>query len=355
MKHTDNNTLESTATDTNSQQPSKPKTTILYSDLTDDSPIVATVKSPDNLTPSTTTETYQIISAQFADPTPAPTVEVKAPANSSNLTDKNTNEEVVSSTSPLHHSLHKVPKINSMTDDKILQKSHQLAITKDDQLEDDKTASGIAVEHMDVVLKQWYFTVQWQQTQMPKSGLYNKFKKRTQAIDIDLSCLLCNRYGEVIETVWFKNVRDKAQSVRHQGDELLGKKPLGAIDERKEDPENNQGTKVNDINLNQESMVLFLSKLPPQVFHVVMIVSSYHGYALSKAIQASCQLSDDEGNVISELAFTKLPSNTKALWFASLTRSADSWRYNNEQQPLDNNKMALMEKEVSEKLVRTAR
>lgn len=351
MKH-DNNTLESTANDTNSQQPSKLKTTILYSDLTDDSPITS-VKSPDNLTPSTTTETYQIISAQFADPTP--TVEVKAPVNSPNLTDKNTNDAVVTSTSPLHHSRQKAPTNNPMTDDNILQKSHQLAITQDDQLEDDKTASGIAVEHMDVVLKQWYFTVQWQHTKMPKSGLYNKFKKRTQAMDLDLSCLLCNRYGEVIETVWFKNVRDKAQSVRHQGDELLGKKPFSAIDDRQEDPDNNQSTKVNDVNLNQESMVLFLTKLPPQVFHVVMIVSSYHGYALSKAKEASCQLSDDEGNVISELAFTKLPADTKALWFASLTRSADSWRYNNEQQPLDNNKMALIEKEVSEKLVRTAR
>ena len=346
MKHANNNTLEPTATDTNTQQPSKLKTTILYSDLTDDSPITS-AKSPDNLTPSTTTETYQIISAQFADPA----VEIIAPVNSPNLTDKNTNETVVSGTLPLQ----KAPTINPMTDDKILQKSHQLAITQDDQLEDDKTASGIAVEHMDVVLKQWYFTVQWQHTKMPKSGLYNKFKKRTQAMDLDLSCLLCNRYGEVIETVWFKNVRDKAQSVRHQGDELLGKKPLGAIDDRKEDPDNNQSTKVNDVNLNQESMVLFLSKLPPQVFHVVMIVSSYHGYALSKAKQASCQLSDDEGNVISELAFTKLPAETKALWFASLTRSADSWRYNTEHQPLDNNKMALIEKEVSEKLVRTAR
>ena len=352
MKHANNNTLEPTATDTNTQQPSKLKTTILYSNLTDDSPITS-AKSPDNLTPSTTTETYQIISAQFADPTP--TVEVKAPVNSPNLTDKNTNDAVVTSTSPLHHSRQKAPTNNPMTDDNILQKSHQLAITQDDQLEDDKTASGIAVEHMDVVLKQWYFTVQWQHTQMPKSGLYNKFKKRTQAMDLDLSCLLCNRYGEVIETVWFKNVRDKAQSVRHQGDELLGKKPFSAIDDRQEDPDNNQSTKVNDVNLNQESMVLFLSKLPPQVFHVVMIVSSYHGYALSKAKQASCQLSDDEGNVISELAFTKLPAETKALWFASLTRSADSWRYNTEHQPLHNNKLALIEKEVSEKLVRTAR
>ena len=76
MKHADNNTLEATATDTSSQQPSKPKTTILYSDLTDDSPIVNAVKSPDNLTHSTTKETYQIISAQFADPIPAPTAEI---------------------------------------------------------------------------------------------------------------------------------------------------------------------------------------------------------------------------------------------------------------------------------------
>ena len=119
MKH-DNNTLESTANDTNSQQPSKLKTTILYSDLTDDSPITS-AKSPDNLRPSTTTETYQIISAQFADPIPAPTAEIIAPVNSPNLTDKNTNEAVVSSTSQLDHSLHKTPKINSMTDDKILQ------------------------------------------------------------------------------------------------------------------------------------------------------------------------------------------------------------------------------------------
>ena len=103
MKH-DNNTLESTANDTNSQQTSKPKTMILYSDLTDDSPI-ASVKSPDNLTPSTTTETYQIISAQFADPTPAPTVEIIAPVNSPNLTDKNSNVTVLSGTSPLHLSL----------------------------------------------------------------------------------------------------------------------------------------------------------------------------------------------------------------------------------------------------------
>ena len=111
MKHTDNNTLESTATDTNSQQPNKPKTTILYSDLTDDSPITA-AKSPDNLTPSTTTETYRIISTQFADSMPM--VDIIAPVNSPNLTDKNTNQAGVASTSPLHHSLHKTPTISQM-------------------------------------------------------------------------------------------------------------------------------------------------------------------------------------------------------------------------------------------------
>ena len=42
-------------------------------------------------------------------------------------------------------------------------------------------------------------------------------------MDIDLSCLLCNRYGAGNRNRLVQNVRDKAQSVRHQGDELLGK------------------------------------------------------------------------------------------------------------------------------------
>ena len=86
--------------------------------------------------------------------------------------------------------------------------------------------AGVLIDELAVSLKQWQFSLHWQQTRVPKSGLINRLKKRTQLMDLDLSCLLCNRYGEVVERVWFKNVRDQAESVRYQGDELLGDRAL---------------------------------------------------------------------------------------------------------------------------------
>ena len=353
MKNFDS-TIKQPDLETNQSAPAKPKTTMLYSDLTDNTPLTPSTNLSDTHASHPTTETYQIISEQFADNGAVikdwQPINAGIPAVSDNDFKQDLPED-----SQVTTTLRKEPKINALTDDKILQKSRQLRMTQDDRLEDDKMATGIAVAHMDVVLKQWNFTVQWQSTAMPKSGLYNKFKKRTQLMDLDLSCLLCNRYGEVIERVWFKNVRDKAESVRHQGDELVGKAPVRASNDTADTNDNNQAAAMNDAKMNQESMVIYLNKLPPQVFHVVMVVSSYHGYALTNAKEAQCQLSDDEGNVISDLTLAKLPSDTKALWFASLTRSADSWRYNTEHKPLRHTDMAMIEKEVSDNLVRTAR
>lgn len=354
MNTSENNNIKQPPLD-NDQQPIKLKTTILYSDLTDNTPIISSNKLPDNTESNTTTETYQIISAQFSDQPTTSNVELQQANTTLSKVENKKPSENLDTDRQVTSGLHREHNSKSLTDDTILQQSHQLTMTQDDKLEDDKTATGVAVEHMDVVLKQWYLTVQWQRTMMPKSGWYNKFKKNTQPMDLDLSCLLCNRYGEVIETVWFKNVRDKAESVRHQGDELVGKRPVSLADDRKDESNGKQTVGVNDAKLNQESIVIYLNKLPPQVFHVVMIVSSYYGDPLAKAKEALCQLSDDEGNVISELAFSKLSNDTKAVWFASLTRSADSWRYNTEHQPLGNSDMASIEQYVSENLVRTAR
>lgn len=351
MKNSDN-TIKQPDLETNQPAPAKPKTMMLYSDLTDNTPLTLSTDLSDTPASHPTTETYQIISEQFADN--GAVINDWQPINASTpaVSDSNFKQDLAGN-SQVTTTLRKEPKINALTDDKILQKSRQLRMTQDDRLEDDKMATGIAVAHMDVVLKQWYFTVQWQSTSMPKAGLYNKFKKRTQLMDLDLSCLLCNRYGEVIERVWFKNVRDKAESVRHRGDELVGKTPVSLADDSAN--ANNQSSAVSDAKMNQESMVIYLNKLPPQVFHVVMVVSSYHGYALTNAKEALCQLSDDEGNIISDLAFSKLSNDTKALWFATLTRSADSWRYNSEHKPLGHTDIAMIEKEVSDNLVRTAR
>lgn len=244
-----------------------------------------------------------------------------------------------------------------ITDETILAKSHQI-IQNDDALQDDKIATGIALPDMGVVLKQWFLTLQWHRTRIPKKGLYHTLKKNTEWADLDLSCLLCNRYGEVIERVWYKNVRDQAESIRHQGDEFLGKKPIdpSKIPNQADVSESTPRLdNPDDPKTNQESLIIYLNKIPQPIFHVVLLVSCYQGFSLNKVQNAQCQLSDDEGNLISELNFAKLPSTTKALWFASLTRTADNWHYNTEHQPLTTHDLNAIEKEIGNKLVRTAR
>ena len=54
-------------------------------------------------------------------------------------------------------------------------------------------------------------------------GLFKRFKKHQGAIDIDLACVLYDEHCTISDIVWFKQLRDKAESVKHQGDTLNGK------------------------------------------------------------------------------------------------------------------------------------
>ncbi|ELA08334.1 hypothetical protein MOMA_07221 [Moraxella macacae 0408225] len=224
------------------------------------------------------------------------------------------------------------------TDDQILSESGQLidhtaTLAIDDN--EDLSQAGIAVESLEVSLKQWRFGVHWQKTKVLKSGLINQLKKRKQSMDLDLACLLCNRYGEVIERVWFKNVRDQAESVRYQGDELIGNDDKPVLTEEK-----------------QENLGLFLFRIPPHIYQVVLVLSSYTGHALNQVQQGECTLSDDEGNVILKLNLPKIKEPIPAIWLATISRSADSWRLIEQVQGLKSYRQADFEQEISEQLVR---
>lgn len=47
-------------------------------------------------------------------------------------------------------------------------------------------------------------------------------------LDIDLHAFLYDDAGQLIEMVWYKNLRDISQNIRHHGDEQLGKKSPSA-------------------------------------------------------------------------------------------------------------------------------
>nr|WP_315042272.1 TerD family protein [uncultured Moraxella sp.] len=211
--------------------------------------------------------------------------------------------------------------------------------------------AGVLIDELAVSLKQWQFSLHWQQTRVPKSGLINRLKKRTQLMDLDLSCLLCNRYGEVVERVWFKNVRDQAESVRYQGDELLGDRALHVQKKNmleKTDVEQKIEPKYENINL-------YLSNIPPHIYQIMLVISSYTGDDLNLVAQGECHLSDDEGNVISQISLPKLPENVPAVWLATLTRSANSWSLVKNKQHLKKHQQFEFEKEISSQIIRQAR
>lgn len=323
-------------------------TEVVYSTLLDDSPIItqSAQLTEDTRLPTDTATAIKKPQVVFDTATlnpPSPTLE--------ELT--LTKTKTVSPSSP---TLVKTPKSESLTDKNILATSHQLLPT-DDRLADDSNAMGRMIEHLNVATKQWEFSVNWQRTPIPKAGFINQWKKKTELLDLDLSCLLCNRYGEVLERVWFKNMRDHAESVRHHGDELLGTATIEADNSTTTDELTVlvPSRLSNDRHMNQERISVYFSRLPPHIFHVVWVLSSFQNHPLATAKQGVCQLMDDEGNVVTEFSLATLADDCRTVRVATLTRASDSWRYHADMAPLDVHGMPAIEQAISDALVRTAK
>ena len=52
-------------------------------------------------------------------------------------------------------------------------------------------------------------------------GLFASFFG-SNSIDLDASCLLIDKDKQVIDTIWYRQLRSKCKSVQHQGDNLTG-------------------------------------------------------------------------------------------------------------------------------------
>lgn len=214
---------------------------------------------------------------------------------------------------------------------------------------DSQTAS-VFLEDLEVALTRWTLGLSWQCTPAKKPTFMDKLQKKTTFIDLDLSCLLFNEKGEVLERVWFKNMRDNAESIRHRGDSLTGmgdsrtdKNPYSPVDYRHE----------------QEQIDIYLPKLPQKVKFIAFVVSSYYGQNFNELPQASCHLSDDEGNLILQQPLNTLADGYKAIWLATLSRELDNslgkndlklWQFTANKQPLAHHKFADFEKEIGQHL-----
>jgi len=104
-----------------------------------------------------------------------------------------------------------------------------------------------------------------------KKGLFGK--KKAQDIDLDASALLFNAAGQLVDQVWFRQLKSKDGSVQHTGDNRTG---AGEGDD--------------------ESIRVDLSKVPAEVQTLVFTVNSFTGQDFSQIENAFCRLVDESAN-----------------------------------------------------------
>ena len=94
-------------------------------------------------------------------------------------------------------------------------------------------------------------------------------RKKEKDIDLDASCLLFDAAGTLVDQVWFSQLRSADGALTHLGDNRTG---AGDGDD--------------------ESIVVDLTAVNPQVKTLVFVVNSYSGETFSQIENAFCRLID---------------------------------------------------------------
>jgi len=198
-------------------------------------------------------------------------------------------------------------------------------------LSESLSALGFATDRL-------FFAMNYQFTPPKATGLKKRLKQNDKAIDVDIACVLYDDNCVIDDIVWFKQLRDKAESVRHQGDSLNGK-------DRGEQA-------LYNAPLDQEQIRLYLDHIPAHIRHVAMIVHSYNQQPLAGVEAGEVHLSDDEYNRAFTVDLKQLPRDCYGLWVANLRRGVDDWYLTVQQLPLEAEDIEKLAQQVAHELAR---
>lgn len=132
-----------------------------------------------------------------------------------------------------------------------------------------------------------------------KRGL---FGSRSQSIDLDASALLFDGGANLVDAVYFGQLRSRDGSVQHTGDNLTG-----------------------DGDGDDESVLVDLTRVPPTVTQIVFTVNSFTGQDFSQIENAYCRLVDETTD--DELARYELTGSGRhnAQIMAKVSRAGGGW------------------------------
>lgn len=111
------------------------------------------------------------------------------------------------------------------------------------------------------------------------------FGKKKEAVDLDGSCALYNEQKQVVDVVYFRNLRSKDQAVKHSGDDLVGD--------------------VNgDDGIDNEVITVDFSRLDPSVTSVAFFLNSFQGQDFALIPFASIRIYEGTPSKVQEVFAT---------------------------------------------------
>ena len=114
-----------------------------------------------------------------------------------------------------------------------------------------------------------------------KKGLFG-FGSSKEAVDLDGSCALYNENKQLLEVVYFGNLKSKNGSVKHSGDDLTG--DMGG-----------------DDGLDNEIITLDFSQLDANVSYVAFVLNSFRGHDFGTIPFASIRIYEGTTKRVNEV------------------------------------------------------
>jgi tellurium resistance protein TerZ len=96
---------------------------------------------------------------------------------------------------------------------------------------------------------------------------------RQESVDLDASCLLFDAAGNLMDTVWFRQLQSHCNSIRHSGDDRSGGGEAGSENER---------------------ITIELNQVPATVQTLIFTVNSFTGEGFAGIPSAFSRLTDDQ-------------------------------------------------------------
>jgi tellurium resistance protein TerZ len=116
-----------------------------------------------------------------------------------------------------------------------------------------------------------------------KKGFFGGIKK--EAVDLDASCALYDDNKNVLETIYFGNLKSKDNAIAHSGDDLTG--DMGG-----------------DDGLDNEIITLDFSRLNPSVSSVAFVLNSFQGHDFGTIPFASIRIYEGTPKRVNEVFAT---------------------------------------------------